>query len=128
MPRDADVPFRVGHHFASELVNYGRTSKLKPADIPFDVVKQLYAEAVKAFDFPKAEFPLTLERFRTSLTAQNMLASSRGLGGPQRAETVRMLAAEKGRLDQDAAWLKAQRDKLARAQDTLDRTFSRLGQ
>jgi len=128
LQRDADVPFRVGHHFASDLVSYGRTHKLKPAEIPFDVVKQLYADAVKVFDFPKAEFPLTQERYRTSLTAQNMLASSKGLGGPQRAETVRMLAAEKSRLEQDAAWLKGQQDKLARAQEKLDRTFSGLVQ
>jgi argininosuccinate lyase len=128
LQRDADIPFRVGHHFASDLVNYGRANKLKPAEIPLDVARQLYAEAVKAFNFPRTEFPLTQERFRMSLTAQNMLASSKGLGGPQRAETVRMLAAEKGRLDQDVAWLKGQREKLARAQDNLDRTFSRLGQ
>lgn len=128
LQRDSDIPFRVGHHFASDLVNYGRANKLKPAEIPFDVVKQLYVEAVKAFNFPQTEFPLTQERYRKSLTAQNMLASSQGLGGPQRAETLRMLAAEKGRLDQDAAWLKAQQDKLARAQDNLDRTFARLGQ
>jgi argininosuccinate lyase len=92
------------------------------------VVKQLYVEAVKAFNFPKTEFPLTQERYQKSLAAQNMLASSQGLGGPQRAETVRMLAAEKARLGQDAAWLKAQQDKLARAQDNLDRTFARLAQ
>lgn len=128
LQRDSDVPFRVGHHFASDLVNYGRANKLKPAEIPFDVVKQLYVEAVKAFNFPRTEFPLTQERYQKSLTAQNMLASSQGLGGPQRAETVRMLAAEKARLGQDAAWLKAQQDKLARAQDNLDRTFSRLAQ
>lgn len=128
LQRDADVPFRVGHHFASDLVNYGRANKLKPAEIPFDVVKQLYAEAVKAFSFPQTEFPLTQERYRTSLTAQNMLASSKGLGGPQRTETVRMLVAEKSRLEQDAAWLKAQQDKLARAQYNLDRTFSGLVQ
>jgi len=126
LQREADVPFRVGHHFASELVSYGRSHKLRPAEIPFEVARQLYAEAVKAFDFPKTEFPLTQERYQASLTAQNMLASSKGLGGPQRAETVRMLAAEKGRLEQDAAWLRTQQDKLARAQDKLDRTFSGL--
>jgi len=126
LQREADVPFRVGHHFASELVSYGRSHKLRPAEIPFEVARQLYAEAVKAFDFPKTEFPLTQERYQASLTAQNMLASSKGLGGPQRAETVRMLAAEKGRLEQDAAWLRTQQDRLARAQDKLDRTFSGL--
>jgi argininosuccinate lyase len=128
LQRDADVPFRVGHHFASELVNHGRAHKLKPAEIPFDTVRQLYAEAVKTFKFPRTEFPLTQERYQASLTAQNMLASSKGLGGPQRAETARMLAAEKSRMEQDAAWLKAQEEKLALAQDRLDRTFSGLFQ
>jgi argininosuccinate lyase len=128
LQRDADIPFRVGHHFASELVSYGRANKLKPAEIPLEVARELYTAAVKAFDFPRTGFPLTQERFRTALSAQNMLASSKGLGGPQRAETARMLAAEKSRLAQDAAWLKAQQDRLARAQDKLDRTFSGLFQ
>ena len=128
LQRDADVPFRIGHHFASDLVSYGRANKLKPAAIPFDVVQSIYAEAVKKFNFDRPRFPLTAEEYKTSLTAQNMLASSKGLGGPQRSEVLRMLAVEKDKLKQDAGWLALQQQKQARAAENLDRSFSRLGQ
>ncbi|MDY7546262.1 argininosuccinate lyase [Glaciimonas sp. Cout2] len=126
LQRDSDIPFRVGHHFASDLVTYGRTNKLKPTDIPFDIVQQKYAQAVKVFGFTETQFPLTQERYKKSLTAQNMLSSSKGLGGPQRSETERMLAVEKEKLMQDVAWLNTQQNKLARAQDNLDKTFHKL--
>jgi len=128
LQRDSDVPFRVGHHFASDLVTYGRANKMKPADIPFDVVQQIYTEAVKKFDFERSQFPLTQEQYQKALTAQNMLASSKGLGGPQRAEVVRMLSAQKDKLNQDQAWLQQQRQKLAQASARLDQTFYKLGQ
>ncbi|WP_079214837.1 argininosuccinate lyase [Herbaspirillum robiniae] len=128
LQRDSNVPFRVGHHFASDLVTYGRLNKIKPADIPFDQVQKIYGDALKAFDFDHAQFPLTQARFRQALTAQNMIESSRGLGGPQRAEVERMLTAERARLAQDQQWLKGQRDKLASAQQKLDQAFYKLGQ
>ena len=127
LQRDSDVPFRVGHHFASDLVTYGRTNKMKPADIPFDVVQQIYTEAVKKFDFERTQFPLTQEQYKKSLTAQNMLDSSKGLGGPQRAEVERMLGVEKNKLAKDEAWLVQQRQKLAAASAKLDQTFYKLG-
>lgn len=127
LQRDSDVPFRVGHHFASDLVTYGRTNKMKPADIPFDVVQQIYTEAVKKFNFERTQFPLSQAQYKKSLTAQNMLASSKGLGGPQRAEVVRMLGVEKEKLTKDAAWLQQQRQKLAKASANLDQVFYKLG-
>jgi argininosuccinate lyase len=128
LQRDSNVPFRVGHHFASDLVTYGRLNKMKPADIPFPEVQRIYGEALKAFNFEHAQFPLTQAQFRTSLTAQNMISSSKGLGGPQPAEVERMLAAEKARLTEDQNWLKEQQQKLATASANLDKAFHKAGQ
>jgi argininosuccinate lyase len=128
LQRDSDVPFRVGHHFASDLVTYGRLNKIKPADIAFPEVQRIYGEALKAFNFEHAQFPLTQAQFRTSLTAQNMIASSKGLGGPQRSEVERMLAAEKASLVDDQNWVKTQHQKLAKASADLDAAFRKAGQ
>jgi argininosuccinate lyase len=62
------------------------------------------------------------------LTAQNMIASSKGLGGPQRAEVERMLAAEKASLVDDQNWVKTQHQKLAKASADLDAAFRKAGQ
>lgn len=127
LQRESDVPFRVGHHFASDLVSYGRQNKIKPADIPFDQVRVIYGKALQAFSLQGGQFPLTEARFRKVLTAQNMVGASKGLGGPQRTEVERMLSEEKRRLKGDQDWLSQQRQKLAKAQSHLDSTFYALG-
>ena len=43
----AEIPFRVGHHFASELVNYGRRSGLRPAQIPFQSACTIFTEVAR---------------------------------------------------------------------------------
>ena len=106
LQRVADVPFRVGHHFASELVNFGRGNNLKPAEIP-------YAEAQN--DLCRGREVLQTRRCQAAadrsavphvaVTAQNMVDASQGLGGPQPAEVARMLAAEKAKLAQDRGWI-----------------------
>lgn len=125
LQRDADVPFRIGHHFASELVNYGRGHHLHAGQIPYAEAQRIYAEiAAGAKLDPK--LPLSEDAFRRALTAENMVAASKGLGGPQPAEVARMLKAAGERLAADRAWLDATRAKLADATQKLDQAFARL--
>src|SRR5207342_1848398 len=66
LQRIADVPFRVGHHFASELVNYGRGKRLRAGDVPFAEVQRIYAEVATASKVD-TKLPLSEEQFRRSL-------------------------------------------------------------
>ncbi len=126
LQREADVPFRIGHHFASELVTFCRANGLKPADIKFKDVVRIYGEAGALYNQAGAKFPLTEKRFRESLSPEGMIAASKGLGGPQLPEVQRMLAEASRRLADDGAWTKAARNKLANSQAVLDKAFSGL--
>ena len=126
LQRDADIPFRIGHHFASELVDFGRKMKLKPMEIPYADAVRVYAEAGKKFGLADAKLPLTEAQFRASLSPEGMVNASKGMGGPQPAEVQRMLEGEKTRLAEDQTWARKQRAKLAQAQMRLDQAFRQL--
>ncbi len=126
LQREADVPFRVGHHFASELVDFGRQNHLKPAGIAYADAVRIYAEAGKKFALQETKLPLTEARFRSSLSPEGMVNSSLGLGGPQPAEVRRMLESESKRLAEDRAWTGEQQAKLVQARARLDAAFRHL--
>ena len=74
----------------------------------------------------KDQLPLSEEQFRKSLTAQNMVETSQGIGGPQPAEVARMLKAEQLKLTNDKKWLDDRRNSLAMASKNLDMAFAKL--
>ena len=41
----ADVPFRIGHHFASEMTTYGRARGKRPKDLTWDELRNIYTES-----------------------------------------------------------------------------------
>jgi argininosuccinate lyase len=121
------VPFRLGHHFASELVSYGRSHDLRPADLPFPEVQKIYAEAAAGSGL-KPELPLDEARFRAALSARGMIDAAKGLGGPQPAEIRRMLGVARARLEADRGWLESRRKSLTDARARLDKAFAALTQ
>jgi argininosuccinate lyase len=116
----ADVPFRIGHHFASKLTDYGREKGLKLQEIPYSEAARLYQEQTKA------ALPLSEADFAQVISAEYMVFGRKGIGGPQLAEVNRMLAAERDKVAAERAWLKARGDDLARAEAALEQAFGAL--
>lgn len=96
----AEVPFRIGHHFASKLTDYGRCKGLKLQEIPFAEAQRIYE------DQAKSRLPLTEKEFREVISAEAMVFGRKGLGGPQVEETKRILASTQRLVTTDAAWRK----------------------
>ncbi|MDB5807895.1 MAG: hypothetical protein JWN94_17 [Betaproteobacteria bacterium] len=116
----ADVPFRVGHHFASQLTDFGRGKGLKLHEIP-------YAEAVRIYAADTQQtLPLEEAAFREIISADYMVFGRRGVGGPQIAEVNRMLAAERQLLAADLAATSRENKRLTDAKRALDTAFGKL--
>ena len=120
------IPFRVGHRFASEVVEYARANGIKPADFPYARAVQTYGEVIAAFKLPDARLPMGETEFRKVLSPTEMIRTRVGLGGPQPAEVERMLGEAQGALRADKAWMQKTRDRLKDADVRLDQAFARL--
>lgn len=118
--KTADVPFRIGHHFASDLTSYGRSRGLKLKEIP-------YAEAARIYEAEaRHNFPLSEAEFKETVSAEHMVFGNKGIGGPQLAEVTRMLADGRGRIGSDQDWLTSRKDRLAVAVSDLDAAVAAL--
>lgn len=116
----ADVPFRIGHHFASRITDFGRGKGLKITEIPYAEAQRIYHEQTQS------ELPLSEAQFKEAISAEYMVFGRRGLGGPQPAEVERMLAAERAAINADATWLQARVDHLRASEDALHKAFAAL--
>jgi argininosuccinate lyase len=116
----ADVPFRVGHHFASALTDYGRGRGLKLGEIPYAEATRIYQEQTGRL------LPLDATDFAEVVSPEYMIRGRRGRGGPQPAEVSRMLAAEREAVAAELAWLAARNDDLARTDAARGQAFSSL--
>jgi argininosuccinate lyase len=123
--RKYKLPFRVGHHFASEVVDYAKGKDIKPLDFPYAQARRIYADAVKGLDLPR-ELPMAEAEFRATLDPVAIVRNRATVGGPQPAEMERMLKAAQDRLAQQAEWVKARRAKIDSSLAKLDADFDKL--
>ena len=114
------LPFRVGHHFTSEVVSFAKKIDIKPLDFPYAEAQRIYREAVK--DYQQVdELPMNAEEFRSTLNPARIVNNRVTVGGPQPPELERML-----KLAEQDAWLKEKRDGINTSQANLDADFAKL--
>lgn len=119
------VPFRVGHHFATLVVNDAKSKNLLPKQYPYEAAVKLYAEAAQKYQMPPGRFPLDEAAFRATLSAETMVRTRVGIGGPQPAEVQRMIRAGRETLARDQAWLAERNNKLLEAEARLNTAFAK---
>jgi argininosuccinate lyase len=115
--READVPFRVAHHYASELTDYGRARGKRPADLTDAELQAVYQDATGE------SLPVPLGVIRDAMDPTKMVAGRRGLGGPQPAEVRRMLDAQRAAVRADRDWLRVRREALRAAGAAREAAF-----
>jgi argininosuccinate lyase len=123
--RKYKLPFRAGHHFASEVVDFAKSKDIKPLDFPYAEAQKIYAEMVKGSEFA-GELPMDEAEFRSTLNPVAIINNRASAGGPQPAEMARMIKASKLSLAQQAEWITARRATITKALNTLDTDFEKL--
>lgn len=119
--RTARVPFRMGHHFASDLTDFGRGHGLSPTGIRFEDAAKLFADLNDG-----APFPLSAGELKETLDPAAFLASRVGTGGPQQNEVVRMLGEHGLDLGQNTRAVQSIDGRAAEAAVKLSTSFEQL--
>ncbi|KAF1018546.1 MAG: Argininosuccinate lyase [Paracidovorax wautersii] len=119
------LPFRDGHHFASEVVSYAKSNNIKPLDFPYEQARRIYAEVMKDSKYGQT-LPMSEAEFRATLDPVAIVKNRATSGGPQPAEMQRMLKDARAQLADQSGWIQARREHISQSLAALDRDFDTL--
>ena len=123
--RKYKLPFRVGHHFASEMVGYAKTKNILPLQFPYAEAKRIYKEAMTGHTGP-AEFPMSEAEFKATLDPVAIVKARATKGGPQPVEMTYMLEEAKKTFADQQKWIKDSYATLSDAEKKLNSDFEKL--
>lgn len=124
--RKYEVPFRTGHHFASEIVTYARQNNVTPATLTYEEASRIYAKLVAEDNSLPQILPLTEAEFRACLDPVAIVHNRAVKGGPQPQELQLMLGEAKKRLGKQESWQAKAKNKVDTAEAELNKRFKEL--
>jgi argininosuccinate lyase len=120
------LPFRVGHHFASEVVDYAKANNIRPPEFPYVEAQRIYAETLKEMHVAGEGLPLSEAEFRAALDPVAIIRNRATSGGPQPVEMTRMLNAAAKNLNEQERWTREHRSRIDTSLAALDRDFRKI--
>lgn len=122
-----DVPFRVGHHFVSEMVTYARRNNIRPSDFPYEQAQNIWITAHQHLQLEcTTVLPMRAEEFRETLDPAAVVQNRATTGGPQPTEMDRLLKKARDHLKGLKAWKTAQLSRIESSQSRLEEDFQDL--
>jgi len=126
LQRVDELPFRVGHSFASEIVTVARREGYLPKTFPYEEAKRIFRSVCEKLEWSKGEFPLDEASFRAALTPSLVVESRLGTGSPNPFTVESGLEHIAKRLSLDEEWLAAKRKQISKSVEDLDARFDAL--
>jgi argininosuccinate lyase len=124
--RQYRLPFRVGHHFASEIVDHAKAHDIRPSDFPYAEARRIYQKTLKEMGVAGGDLPISEAEFRATLDPVAIVRNRATAGGPQPAEMVRMIASARQKLATQESWIRERRERIDQALTGLDRDFDKI--
>lgn len=124
--RKYEVPFRTGHHFASEIVTYARANNVTPATFTYEQACAIYAKLAAEDSSIPSSLPLTAAEFRSCLDPVAIVHNRAVKGGPQAQELRLMLGEANKRLLKQEQWQAKAKSKVDNAEAELNKRFQAL--
>lgn len=124
--RKYQIPFRTGHHFASEIVTYARANNIPPSDFTYADAQRIYSGLAAQDKEIPPQLPMTEAEFKSALDPAAIVNARAVLGGPQPEEMAKMFKDCRQQLRADESWAAEAAAKQKAAEEKLNKDFAKL--
>ncbi|GKT66867.1 argininosuccinate lyase [Colletotrichum tofieldiae] len=125
--REHKVPFRVGHHFASEVVRFAKAKDFCPSEFPYAEASRIFTDTLRHTNLQNSGYQFLDEKgFREALDPAGIVNRRATSGGPQPKEMERMINSSKQILEGLNKWVIERRSHIDDSLHELDAAFKLL--
>lgn len=119
------IPFRAGHHFASEIVTFARNHDITPDRFSYEKARHIYSAVAKNDPTLPGKFPMTEEEWQSAKDPASIVRHRSVKGGPQPEELDKMIIMAENKLSNHKKWVEQTAKKLNDAEQKLNADFDR---